>query len=677
MHDAELISLALILGAAVASQLVAAWIRIPSIVLLLISGFTLGVTDLIDPDELLGEELLVALVSVSIGVILFEGGLTLDLRELRGSVSRVVLLLVSVGVVLTWLAGAVGAYVVFEMSWEIALVLGAVLVVSGPTVVLPILRQVRPRGQVAFILRWEGILVDPIGVILAVLVFQAVVAGREPTNLEIIQRYGINLGIGVGVGIAGAAFLLLILRRARLRSEQEVAFTLATVVVAFVVADVLAPEAGLVSATLMGVLLANQRLPITGVGNRLPGPLRRLVPARLRRARHIGWGRPVEVRHILSFKEAVGLLLTGILFVLLAARVDAGELGSLAARAVPFVLILIVIRFVAVAIATLPTRMSMAERLFMSWMAPRGIVAASTASVFALSFVELAEEDPDLAFTGAEDIATITFLVIVATVVLYGVSAGPLARRLGLTVSGAPRVLIVGAHAWGRRLASALAGQKIPVTVWAAQPGSGRLAAAEGLDVFSEDLLSADAFSHPRLNEIGLAIVLTDNAEFNRLAVAHLREFVLRGDIYQVRTARGGEGGGTPAFGDTATSSNLRAWFDAGGRIEALPITEGIWEPRTDDVPMLLVRPGRSVRVLTDRKAIRATPPGTTVSRPGTADMTGVDRGGERSRLRRFLERIGLLRRRPASARGDGSSPVVIAMVGAQTTDPESISFTA
>lgn len=675
MHDAELISLALILGAAVTSQLIAAWIRVPSIVLLLVSGFSLGVLDLIDPDELLGEELLVALVSLSIGVILFEGGLTLDLRELRGGVSHVVVLLVSVGVVLTWLASAVAAWLIFDMSSEIALVLGAVLVVSGPTVVLPILRQVRPRGRVASILRWEGILVDPIGVILAVLVFQAVIAGREPTNLGIVQRYGVNLGIGVGVGIAAAVVLLVILRRARLRPEQEVAFTLAAVVVAFTIADVLAPEAGLVSATLMGVFLANQRLPIRGIGNRLPGPLRALVPRRLLEARHIGWGRPVEVRHILSFKETIGLLLTGILFVLLAARVDAGELASLAVRAVPFVLILIVIRFVAVAIATLPTRMSVAERLFLAWMAPRGIVAASTASVFALSFVELAEEDPELAFAGAEDIATITFLVIVATVVLYGVTAGPLARRLGLTVAGPPRVLIVGAHGWGRRLASALAGQRIPVTVWAAQPGSGRLAAAEGLDVFSGDLLSADGHTHPRLNEIGLALILTDNAEFNRLAAAHLKEFVLRGDIYQVRSGRDGNGGAIPAFGETATSSSLGAWFDAGGRIEAVPIGGGLWEPRTDDVPMMLVRPGRSVKVLTDRRPIQLSSSGAGV-RPETVDLTRVDWDGERRRFRGLLEVMGLARRRSPGGRSNGGPPVVIAMVGAQTTDPENVSFT-
>ena len=675
MHDTELISLALILGVAVASQLIAAWIRVPSIVLLLLSGFSLGAFGAIHPDELLGENLLIAVVSLSIGVILFEGGLTLDLRELREGVSRVVVLLVTVGVVLTWLAASVAAWAIFDMSWEIALVLGAVLVVSGPTVVLPILRQIRPRGRVESILRWEGILVDPIGVVLAVLVFQAVIAGREPTNLGIVQRYGVNMGIGIGVGVAAAVLLLFVLRRARLRPEQEVAFTLAAVVVAFAIADVLAPEAGLVSATLMGVLLANQRLPIAGIGNRWPRPLRALVPRRLREARHIGWGEPVEVRHILSFKETVGLLLTGILFVVLAARVEAEELASLSARAVPFVLALIVIRFAAVAIATLPTRMSMGERFFLSWMAPRGIVAASTASVFALAFVELAEEDPELAFEGAEDIATITFLVIVATVILYGVTAGPLARRLGLTVSGAPRVLIVGAHGWGRRLASALAGQQIPVTIWAAQPGSERAAAAEGLDVFAEDLLSADAHTHPRLNEIGLALVLTDNTEFNRLAAEHLKEFVLRGDIYEVRTARGGEGGGVPAFGDTATSSSLGAWFAAGGRIEAIPITDGLWEPRSDDVPMMLVRPGRSVKVLTDRRPIRVGGGAAVGERP-TVDLTSVDWDGDRRPVAGLLARLGLASPPGNGARADGGPPVVIAMVGAQTTDPENVSFT-
>jgi len=272
--------------------------RMPSILFLLVFGFLAGpVTGLLDPDALLGE-LLLPIVSISVAIILFEGGLTLRLEELR-EIGGVVLALVTLGAIVTWSLAAAAAHFVLGLEVQVAVLLGAVLVVTGPTVIGPLLRHVRPTGRVADILKWEGIVIDPIGALLAVLVFEALLVG------------------------------------------------------AFVLSNHLQAESGLFAVTLMGLVLDNQK--------------------------------HVAVKHILDFKENLSVLIISALFILLSDRLEPSHFSHFGMESVLFLAILIfVARPTSVLTSTLRSDLDWRERLFLSWMAPRGIVAAAVASVFAL-----------------------------------------------------------------------------------------------------------------------------------------------------------------------------------------------------------------------------------------------------------------------------------------------------
>ena len=564
MEHHQIIDLAIILGLAVGSHLVAGRLRVPAILVLVVAGFLAGpVAGILHPDELFGD-LLLPLVSIAVALILFEGGLTLDLREVRG-VGSVVARLLTVGVLVTWLAGAFFAWVLLGTTFELSLLIAAVLVVSGPTVVLPILRQLRIKGSTESVLRWEGILIDPIGVLLAVVVFQAIVAGQEPTGLEAIFALVTNMSIGTVVGVAGAAGLLLLLRHGALEERVEVAATLAAVVVAFAIANALAEEAGLVSATLMGVAMANQR--------------------------------QADLHHVHAFKETLGLLLTGVLFVVLTARVERDLLFDLGVAGVIFLLALVLVVRPAVAwVSTVGSDLPWRERLLIGAMAPRGIVAASTASVFAIGLQERG------GIAGSETLAPAAFVVIVGSVVIYGLGLPPLARALGVVASGPPRTLIVGAHPWARDIAAELDLHQIPVTVWAANPENARAARREGLTVREDDLLAEELELDPDLNAVDLALVLTENDEFNALVADRLRAFLPREAIHQVSGARESRMRGVPAFAPYAGYERIRTWVEAGARVESRPVLDfGASPLDEDDLPLLIVEPARSVTVVAHR----------------------------------------------------------------------------
>ena len=568
MHDL-LTDLALILALAVGAQILATRLRLPSILVLLVAGFTAGNTGLIDPGAI-DADVLLPLVALAVGLILFEGGLTLDLRDLRADAPRVVLRLLTVGVLLTWLVGAVAAHLILDLSWSISLLLGAVLVVTGPTVVLPLLKHLHLGGRVESILRWEGIVVDPIGALLAVLVFQAVRAGQRPTLPEALAEFVATTAVGAIVGIVAAGVLILLVRRARLGDNQEVVATLALVVAAVATANTLAHESGLMAATAMGIAVAN-----------------------VERAR---------VHHIRVFKESIGLLLTGVLFIVLAGRVEWAEIRAVGWEALGMVAVLVLVaRPLATLLATWGSTLERRETAMLAWMAPRGIVAAAVASIFA---VDLTEGETPIA--GAELLAPVTFVVIVATVAVYGLSAGWLARAMGLLHSGPPRVLLAGAHAWGRSIAAELKRHDIPVRLWATRPENEQLARQAQLAVRGGDLL------HERPaegEEADIAVLMTDNSEFNALAAMHLREHVAPGGIHQLGAARPGSQRAPAAFDPAMTFDRLDEWFAAGATVRSRRVEEDDgYAPGPDAVPLFVVTPGRAVRVVRERGEVGAKP---------------------------------------------------------------------
>lgn len=619
----EIVELGVIIGVAVGAQLLAHRLRIPSILLLIIGGFIIGpLTGWIDPDTLFGD-LLLPLVSIAVAIILFEGGLTLDLRELSDGVTGAVSRLLTVGLLVTWALGALFAYVLFDLSAQLAILLGAVLVVSGPTVVLPILRNIRLRGRVESVLRWEGIAIDPIGVLLAVLVFEAVVAGQRPTLGEAVLTFATMVGVGALVGVLAAVLLAILIRRGGFDDNLRVTATLGMVVLAFVVADALARESGLLSTVLMGMILANSR--------------------------------STDVRHIQEFKESIGLFLIGLLFVVLTARVPQEDVTDLGLAGLGYLALLVfLVRPLAVWLSTVGSPLNWKERVLVAAMAPRGIVAAATASIFAVALSE--RED----LPGSSELVPIAFLVIIGTVVLSGFSAGPLARALGLVASGAPQIMIVGAQSWARRIASELHRHNIPVRVWATDEANAVSASSEGIDVRTDDLLSEERRLDPALGEAETVLILTDNDEFNGLVAERLREQIEPHHIFQIATERESRLVANQAFGPSATHRRISQWVDEGARVVSHEIAGGEeYAPGARDVPLLVVSPGRGVDVITDRSVVSAEAGEVIITLSGARRVSGepevaagpdrVPGAAGRSGLRRLRQRI-------AQSRPNGTS---------------------
>jgi NhaP-type Na+/H+ or K+/H+ antiporter len=416
--EEALLQLAAVVLFGLGEQWLACRLRLPSILLLLLIGLLLGpVLGFIDPDELLGE-VLFPFVSLAVGIILFEGGLTLKLKELPVS-GPIIFRLISVGALATWVTATLGSRFILGFDWSLALLVGAILIVTGPTVVGPLLRQIRPKGRAGAILKWEGILIDPVGAILAVLTFEVISLG-EISNVTSFITTGVlrSLLIGLVFGLLGAGILVALLKRYLIPDYLQNGVSLMLVVGLFTLSDYLAPESGLLTVTIMGVALANQ-----------------------------SW---VSVRHILEFKENLQILLVGILFILLAGRVEISNLMQVGWEVAIFVVVLILIgRPLAVFLSTWRTPLDAKERAFLTWMAPRGIVAASVASVFAFEMIEDGHEN-------AESLVPVIFLVIVGTVIFYGLTSGPVARRLGLAERDPQGALIIGAHSLARAIARTL-----------------------------------------------------------------------------------------------------------------------------------------------------------------------------------------------------------------------------
>jgi NhaP-type Na+/H+ or K+/H+ antiporter len=384
---------------------------VPQIVTLLAVGVAVGpdALEIIDPDELLGDTL-EPFITLAVGVVLFDGALKLRHQDLAEGAWRAVVRLVTVGVLVSWVLGTLAVRLLLELDWSICILIGAILTLSGPTVVGPLMQHVRPSARIRAVLDWEGVLVDPIGAILAVLVFHAVRAGK--TDLE-VGEFLATIACGIGFGVAAAVVTIVLLRTTRAPVHLRVTAMLSVLLVAVGGADAVYEDAGLVTAILVGVTIARAK----GV-----------VPE----------GREVEFS---TFGDTLAQLLIGILFVTLAARVDLGAVVDLGLAGLALVAVLIFVQRPAdVAASTVRTVLTRHERLFAAGVMPRGIVVAATASAFQLTLVEARVED-------ADKLVPVCFLVIAATVLVYGLGARPLARGLGLTADEGPPTPATGTPA--------------------------------------------------------------------------------------------------------------------------------------------------------------------------------------------------------------------------------------
>ncbi len=593
MSQSLLIAVASIITLGIAAEWFALRIHLPSILVLLIFGFVAGpVTGFLDPDAMLGP-LLFPVVSISVAIILFEGGSSLRLRELR-EVGRAVRGLVTVGALMAWVLGAAAAHLLLGLALAPATLLGAILVVTGPTVIVPLLRHVRPVRSVASTLKWEGILIDPIGAVLAVLVFEAVLAGKVGAATT-VALLGLLKTVVIGGALAalGAGALVLLIDRRWVPDFLQSPLSLMVVVTAFAASNVLQPESGLLTATLMGVALANQRT--------------------------------VDVRHIIEFKENLRVLLISSLFILLAARLRPADLSGLGAPHLAFLgALMFVVRPAVVGLSTLGSGLGWRERALIAWVAPRGIVAAAVASIFAL---ELAEAG----YAGAQELASVTFMVIVGTVAIYGLTAAPVARWLKVAQPDPQGLLIVGAHPWARDLATELKDQGVHLQLVDTNYSNIAAARMAGLPAYYGSALTEGALDSIDLEGIGSVLALTANDEVNSLTALHFSEIVGHGRVYQLppetlattekhvvsRQLRG-----RFLFDTRANYWHLTTRFEGGAEIKATNLTEEFDFQRFTDrylnaIPLFLVGANGRLEIFTVKD-----PP---VAQPGHRVIAVVD----------------------------------------------------
>jgi NhaP-type Na+/H+ or K+/H+ antiporter len=538
-----LIALTWIAVVGIGMQWLAWGTRLPSILLLLAAGFVLGpAAGVLDPDTIFGDLLLPA-VSISVALILFEGALGLRLREVKASMGSIVSL-VTVGAFVTWLMAAAGARLLLGFDIPMALLLGAILVVTGPTVIGPILLQVRPTGPVGRISKWEGIVIDPIGAVLAVLVFEGLhavqLAGMEKAALGVAGDLLQTVGVGVGLSFFAAVPLVWLMRRFLIPDFLESPILVAVVVAVFTLSNVVQPESGLLTVTVLGVILANQK-----------------------------W---VEIRRLIEFKENLRVLLISSLFIILAARLKVDDVLALGWSSIAFVAFLIlIVRPAAVWLSTMRSGLKWQEKAFLAWLAPRGIVAAAVASVFALHAEEV----------GSELVAA-TFAVIIGTVTVYGLSIGPFAQRLGLATPNPQGIVILSAHPGARAIGLKVKEAGIRVLMVDSNADHIRVARMEGLPVWLGSILSHQAIDEMDLGGIGRFLALTPNREVNSLAGQHFSEVFGRESVYLLpspppKGIRGETAAkfvhGRIAFGREITFDYLQDRFARGAEVKKTRLT--------------------------------------------------------------------------------------------------------
>lgn len=476
--------------------------NLPGIVLMAIAGLIAGpVLGILRPEEAFGDYYK-PIISLAVAVILFEGGLQLKFSELRGlgrGIGQIVLL----GGPLVWIFGSMAGHYVAGLDWPTAILFAGIMIVTGPTVIIPLLRQAKLSSRPSALLKWEGIVNDPVGALAAVITFEFIIA-RTAAHLEGWQVFGSLLigsilcilwGLLVGRGLAE------VFRRGWAPEYLKASILLAGIFLAFSLANVLQEEGGLIAVTVMGITMANAKLPSIN-----------------------------QLRH---FKENITILFVAGVFVLLTANLTWDTLALIDGRIMAFVVVmLIIVRPLAIMLSTIGSGLSLSERILVSWIAPRGIVAVAVSGLFAASMTaENGFRDGDL-------MVPLSFAMVFATVILHGFTIAPLGKLLGLASKAPPGVLIVGASPWSIAMAKRLKELDFPVLV--SDPSYRRLKGARenGIETFYGEILSEVTEHHIEFNRYGYLLALTGNESHNALVCTDLAPEMDRNATYQL-SARG------------------------------------------------------------------------------------------------------------------------------------------
>ncbi|MBV7265740.1 cation:proton antiporter [Erythrobacter ani] len=488
----------------------------PAIVLMLAAGFLAGPVAgelgfrLLDPEAAFGD-LLDPAIGIGVALILFEGGLSLDLRELRHSGSAV-WRLATVGVVVGWALGAVAASQIAGLAWPVAILFGGILIVTGPTVVIPLLRQANVQTRPNSILKWEGIVNDPTGALCAVIAyeyFRRVAESPNASVIEVVPPLIIAAILAGLIGYAAARMIAYLFPRGAIPEYLKVPVLFISVIFVFVLTNKIEHEAGLVAVTVMGITLAN-----TGFSS---------------------------IRSIHPFKENIAVLLVSGIFILLSASLSWSDLVYLdpttevGLRFILFLLaLLFVVRPLTVIISMLGSSVPWNERLFIAWIAPRGIVLVAISGLFALRLA-------DLGYSDGQVLTALSFAVVVATVVAHGFTVNIVAKWLGVKGTSRPGLLIVGSTPWTIALAKEMQALKTPIMIVDPSWQSLGPARREGLPFYHGEILNEVTEHNLDLTPYQVLVAATDNEAYNTLVCNEFAHEIGRDSVYQLGESADGE----------------------------------------------------------------------------------------------------------------------------------------
>lgn len=484
----------IILG--ITAQWVAWRLKVPAILPLIIIGLMVGPIatlytengeKLIEPlwngeKGLFPGESLYYFVSLAISIILFEGGLTLRRSEIL-NIGPVIVKLISVAVIITFIGAGIAAHFILDLSWQISLLFSALIIVTGPTVISPILRNIPLRRDVASILKWEGILIDPVGALVAVLVFEFISAGGgEAYTTQALTEFGKIVLFGFTFGFTFAYGLGFLIKKKIIPNYLMNVVTLATVLGVFVLADNFAHESGLLAVVVMGIIMGNTDLP--------------------------------NFKDLLYFKESLSVLLISILFILLSANINIEDLLLVFnwPSLLLFAVVVFIVRPLGVFLSSINSNLNIREKLFISWVGPRGIVAAGIASLFGLELMKQGVKSAEL-------ITPLVFMIVLGTVLLNATTARPFAKLVGVFQKDLKGILIIGSSSFSRMIAKYLKENQREVVIVDNNASNVKLAKNMGIQAINANIYSDDLSENLELSDMGFLMALTGNAAVNQKAI--------------------------------------------------------------------------------------------------------------------------------------------------------------
>lgn len=486
------------------SQWIAWKMKIPSILPLILIGLFVGpIATLITPDGtkwiepvwngtsgLFPRERLFNFISLAIGIILFEGGMTLKKEEIK-NVGSVIYKLITIGSMVTFFMAGIAAHFIIGLTWQMSFLFSSLIIVTGPTVIAPILRNLSIKKDVSAVLKWEGILIDPIGALVAVLVFEFISVGgshhSSSFTLDTLIEFGKIIVIGFSIGFTTAYGFAAALKNKWIPYYLINVSALALVLAVFVLSDLFAHESGLLAVVVMGMVLGNMDLK--------------------------------ALKEVLHFKEAISIILISMLFILLSANMNMSELTLIFnwQSVFLFVSIILVVRPLGVLLSTRNSNLQWNEKAFISWVGPRGIVAAGIASLFGLKLEELGVD-------GAEYITPLVFMIVLGTVLLNATTAKLFAKLSNILLKKSEGILIIGASEPSRLIANYLFKNNRRVVLIDSNKTHVKKAKEKGLESFVSDIYNDDLVENIELNDVGYLMALTGSASINEFAIDKLEK---------------------------------------------------------------------------------------------------------------------------------------------------------